>query len=664
MNFISMLAWWQWLLMLAVPPLIVMLYFLKLRRQPVQVPSTYLWKRTVEDLHVNSIWQKLRKNLLLLLQLIAVALFILACLRPGFSGTSPLGARSVFLIDNSASMQATDVKGSRLRAAKDKAIEMINAMSGKDAAMVIAFSNVADVRQGFTSDSKRLREAVESIQPTNRTTEINEALRAAAGLANPGRTSQLGTGDVQVAEAMPANLYVISDGGFNQSQFQLGNLNPKFIPIGNGTVKNVGVLAFTAERNLEKTEQVEAFARIRNFGDEPITVTASLSLNGNLVDASEVKLEANGESGATFQLKDVADGQLKIELEITDDFAVDNVAFAGLDPPRQLQVVLVTAGNTPMTTALSTTQAQTVASVSTVTPDELESPDVKKLAESGKIDLFIFDGCSPKAMPQANTLFLGGIPPIEGWQKAPPRVGPDGKPIKGPVFIVDINRQHPIMQYVDMGGVQIVEGDALLTPPGATTLLRSDAGVLLAVAPRDAFQDAVMGMGLVREEEGETKPNTNWPIRPGFPVFLLNSLEYLGGSVSTAGSRTVQPGEPAVLSLASRFEKVKIISPDKKEQTIDRSGAPQLIYNRTDEFGFYRVEPTDSDKTLQLFTVNLFSERESKLSTPADIVLGEEKVGAIKAEETVRREYWRWLLALAVLVLTAEWIMYTRRIAV
>lgn len=655
MNFISMLAWWQWLLMLAVPPLIVMLYFLKLRRQPVQVPSTYLWKRTVEDLHVNSIWQKLRKNLLLLLQLMAVALFILACLRPGFSGSSPLGARSVFLIDNSASMQATDVKGSRLRAAKDKAIEMINAMSGKDAAMVIAFSNVADVRQGFTSDSKRLREAVESIQPTNRTTEINEALRAAAGLANPGRTSQLGTGDVQVAEAMPANLYVISDGGFNQSQFQLGNLNPKFIPIGNGAVKNVGVLAFTAERNLEKTEQVEAFARIRNFGEEPVTVTASLSLNGNLVDASEVKLEAGGESGATFQLKDVADGQLRIELEVTDDFAIDNVAFAGLDPPRQLQIVLVTAGNTPLTTALSTTQAQTVASVSTVTPEELDSPDVKKMAESGKIDLFIFDRCAPKTMPQANTLFMGSVPPLEGWQAAPP---------KGPVFIIDVNRQHPIMQYVDMGAVRIVKASVLTAPQGSTTLMRSDGGVFMAVAPRDAFQDAVVGMGLVHEEEGETKPNTQWHILPSFPVFLLNSLEYLGGSVSTAGSRTVQPGEPAVLSLASRFDKVKIVSPDKKEETIDRSGAPQLIYNRTDDFGFYRVEPTDSDKTLQLFTVNLFSERESRLSTPEDIVLGEEKVGAIKAEETVRREYWRWLLALAVLVLTAEWIMYTRRIAV
>ncbi len=248
-----------------------------------------------------------------------------------------------------------------------------------------------------------------------------------------------------------------------------------------------------------------------------------------------------------------------------------------------------------------------MASVSTIAPDDLESPDIKKLAESGKVDLFIFDRCAPKSMPQANTLFMGSIPPIEGWQAAPPT---------GPVFVIDINRQHPIMQYVDMGAVKIVKGSVLTTPQGATTLMRSDGGVLMAVAPRVAFQDAVIGMGLMHDDDGETKFNTDWMQRPSFPVFLLNCLEYLGGSVSTAGSKTVQPGEPAVLSLASRFDKVKIVSPDKKEELIDRSGAPQLVFNRTDQFGFYQVEPSDADKTLQLFTVNLFSERESRLTTP------------------------------------------------
>ena len=70
MSLLNTLSWWQWALLGAVPSAIVLLYFLKLKRQPLEVPSTYLWSRTVEDLHVNTIWQRLRRNLLLFLQLL------------------------------------------------------------------------------------------------------------------------------------------------------------------------------------------------------------------------------------------------------------------------------------------------------------------------------------------------------------------------------------------------------------------------------------------------------------------------------------------------------------------------------------------------------------------------------------------------------------------
>ena len=62
----------------------MLLYFLKLKRQPLEVPSTYLWSRTIEDLHVNSIWQRLRRNLLLFLQILLILLLMLALLRPGW----------------------------------------------------------------------------------------------------------------------------------------------------------------------------------------------------------------------------------------------------------------------------------------------------------------------------------------------------------------------------------------------------------------------------------------------------------------------------------------------------------------------------------------------------------------------------------------------------
>ncbi len=86
MDFINTLNLWQWIVLGLVPAAILALYFLKLKRQPLEVPSTYLWSRTIEDLHVNSIWQRLRQSLLLFLQLLLIAILMLACWRPGWRG--------------------------------------------------------------------------------------------------------------------------------------------------------------------------------------------------------------------------------------------------------------------------------------------------------------------------------------------------------------------------------------------------------------------------------------------------------------------------------------------------------------------------------------------------------------------------------------------------
>ena len=116
-NFTSMLSPWQWVVMSLVPPAIVALYFLKLKRRPLEVPSTYLWHKSIEDLHVNSLLQKLRRNLLLFLQLLVILLAIIALLGPSWRGNELVGERFIFLIDNSASMSSTDYEPTRLSVA-------------------------------------------------------------------------------------------------------------------------------------------------------------------------------------------------------------------------------------------------------------------------------------------------------------------------------------------------------------------------------------------------------------------------------------------------------------------------------------------------------------------------------------------------------------------
>ncbi len=657
MSPINMLSWWQWLIMAAIPPLIIMLYFLKLRRMPVAVPSTYLWKKTIEDLHVNSIWQRLRKNLLLLLQLLVVLFLALACLRPGYRGEEKLGDRSIFMIDNSSSMQATDVNQSRLEFAKREAIRMIDSLNRGDVGMVIAFSDRADVKQGFTSDKKKLRAAIESIVATNRTTDLNEALRAAAGLANPGRTSQIeDMNDVQVAEAMPATLYILSDGGFGTPQIDLGNLSAEYIPIGTDTPSNVGILAFTVERNLEKNGQIEAFARVRNFGAETMSFTATLKLNAELVDASELTIAGGESSGVSFDLAEIPEGRLELELDVVDDFAPDNRAFAGLDPPRQLEAVLVTEGNTALEAALATPQTQALASIRIIEPASLKTLEIEQLAASGQVDLFIYDQCAPEKLPNANTMFLGATPPGDDWK---------AMEAGGPLFIIDTNRAHPMLQYVDMGTVRIVAGMALELPRGGTELLRTDAGILMAVAPREAYQDAVLGMSLTKRTAEGSVANTDWPIKRSFPVFVFNSLSFLGGAVSTSSAKTVRPGQPVALNISSRFDKIRVSSPSGRTATLQRAGQPNVIFTQTEDAGFYETKPTNTDRVLQIFTVNLFSEQESNILVAPDVKIGATSVVANQTQKDIARfELWRWLLALALIVLSVEWYLYNRRVAV
>ena len=146
--------------LLAIP--IVLLYMLRLRRREVVVSSTFLWQQIVRDSEANTPWQRLRRNLLLLLQLIILALLVLALARPFITVPAVSTGQIELLLDASASMKASDMPNgeTRFEEAKRQALSIVDTLGQNDTMTIIRVANVAEVLAPATRDPALLRAAI------------------------------------------------------------------------------------------------------------------------------------------------------------------------------------------------------------------------------------------------------------------------------------------------------------------------------------------------------------------------------------------------------------------------------------------------------------------------------------------------------------------------
>src|SRR5713226_8997811 len=199
---------------LAVP--IILLYMLRLRRRDVQVSSTMLWQQLLRDREANAPWQRLKRNLLMLLQLLILAALIIALARPFVAVPTVTSGRTALLIDASASMNATDVQPSRFEAAKQQALNAVDTMNDQDSLAVIRVANGPEVVENYTNDRVRLRAAISTMQPSYASADWDAALT----LAEAGASG-----------ADKFTIYLISDGGI-PDDIAKNYKNVEFKPVG------------------------------------------------------------------------------------------------------------------------------------------------------------------------------------------------------------------------------------------------------------------------------------------------------------------------------------------------------------------------------------------------------------------------------------------------
>jgi hypothetical protein len=607
-------------------------------------------------------------------------------------------------------MSAADTENApnRLEEAKKLVGGLIDQMESGMTAMIISFADTPQVVQEFTDNRRLLRERLATIKPSVRGTDLHGALDLADGLANPGRiATEQGGAEIDVAEANPATLYIFSDGRFEDVKgFALGNLRganpedpddpPLYIPIGSLEAQNLAITAFSTRRSDERPEQRQAFVQVTNFTKATQSVVVEVELDGEFLDAKQVEVKAGESSGAVFPLADAPAGKLtarlKYELDTPtkrDALQQDDVGYATLNEAKPGLVLVVSPGNLVIEVVLATERAGRLASIELKKPDVLQTEQYQRDAQAGTYDLIIYDQCEPPAMPRADTLFVGRLPPGPAWRggqqpgnetgdaEKPATTGGDSAAnadaIVGLPQIIDWDRSHPILANVELGNVRIGDSRILDPPPGGTVLIDSTEGPIAAIAPRDAYQDVVIGFEFIGpDKDGSMAYNTDWPRKHSFPTFWLNVLEYLAGGTEDSQIASVRPGRPVELRTAGTAPELTVIDPEGKEYTVKRTLEDVFQFHDTNRLGVYDVRRRD--QVSERFAVNLFDRQESDVrlrpsqdpeadvAQAADIRIGNVDVKALATRAPARKEVWKAILACALAVLVFEWYIYNRRV--
>jgi len=687
-------------------PLLLLIYFLKLRRKPLRISSTILWEQAVQDLQVNVPFRWLRVSLILILQLMALAALAAALGRPAIEGVATSADRVVIVIDHSASMSAREAgpaagagdaeaeatsRPTRLDRAKRRAIELVGQLQRtttvagtRPAAMIVASAASASVVQTATSIESDLVDAINTVQPTDQpggidaAMELLEAVRAASSESStPGASSEQ---DVVA--------FTDADGGDWRG---LGN---RIVDVTDAGIArdNVGIVAMSVRRDVEQPETIRAFARIACAGEAAVTTTVRCLFDGAVVGARSVSIpgagargdKQGGEAVVSFELSRRQAGIVVLAVDRADQLDSDNAAGAFIGPATTPAVLVVA----PAASQGADADNFLMGFLESLGPRELRVVDLSGYESEAAdarsegrpawraFNLVIFDRTEPSlaSVPRQPSISFGAGLPIAGLALVPPD---SSLPVRALRFDTwrrgDLLMRAVALEPILMSPAPATIGAQAATSgePGASAvrvLAAGSSGPLIAALeePNNPPRRVVVSFALSR---------SNWPPDTSFAVFMANAVDLLTGRGDAAVGKSFTTAAPVVVHPAAGAGVVSIDGPATDEIAVPRdlqdanarASPDPLNLGVLARAGVYRLSGAEEGAVC----VNLLDQGETLLGGPLGVEqprravsAGGRGAGALldKSRREGRREIWHWFVMGALVAAVIEWFLFARQV--
>ena len=638
-------------------PLFLLLYFLKLKRQEKVVPCTLLWKRAVQDLQVNAPFQRLRRNILLLIQFLALLAVLAALAGPILSLQSLKTERYVLLIDNSASMNATDVEPSRLEHAKEQAAIFVSSLTEGSffsikrqppQVMVITINDSAKVVCNFTSNKEQLTNAIEQIKPGDGGTHLGQGLSLARAYC---QTPDPETNNRTAEQA--AKLLLFSDGGIRDIQNLKVAENEMVYHVIGTSSDNVAITSMKARRSFENAEQVNVFAMLTNYNDAVVDTELELSINGDLKTVKSVtipgktidpvtKEEKNGQISIDFDISSLEDGVIQLQQTRKDSLPVDDIAWAVLSAPRDIKALLVTSGNRVLESALKACRQVKLFQCS---PQEFSQLNTETMGLTRPYDIIILDQHNGNAVPKGCYLTFG---------KPPAGIGIEPPAEDKNQIIVDYRAKHPVLNYVNMDNLFVGTYYKMNLPRDAEVLAEFDQTPAIGLIQKSNSTFILVGFDVME---------SNWPFEPGFVMFIYNSIAFLAENAGLMEKTELRAAEPVILEGFQAGTAGIFNGPGYENEEISATEGGKLRLPIMERVGLYQLEI--SDTASRTFAVNLLDREESSIQPHSELTLTGDEIKASDVEiKRFNLPIWPYLVAAVLLLVCVEWFVYNSKIRI
>jgi len=592
-----------------VPILIAINLFLKSKRT-LPVTTLFIWEKFHEERKSkNFTFNRLRKDISLLLQILFVILSTVALSQPAFLKENKEADRVVFIIDSSISMNAGTEDNQRISLARKKAIQLLKGDHKSNRVMIVKATSDPEIIHHYSLETNQLVNAVRSISATDTIANLNQAITMVFSL------KEVPSKIVVFTSKLPDKIHS------NSTETDI----IKWVSVGNILDNNVKISNLDIRQDFSTNRSYQTFLQITNDSDQKQHFELKVFHDEELYEVRDVVMTPRESKALLFSLGQIREGLIRINIDVNDDLVTDNEVFILLEPDRRLSVLLVTSGNSFLENVLTLHESVDI--------DLCESANFDDKINTENYDVVIYDNVAKAFNVFTNSILI--------CSKENEYMDAE----KGIVYpeLLNFNHGHKSLNGLDLSNLSVFKSYILNVPDWGEALVESEHGALMFCGERDNKKLLVIGFDLMQ---------SNFPLEIAFPVFVSRMISWFK---DYEHKNWIMAGDTFQYTIAdtSAENSVIVTKPDGR-QLVHNVKNNLVAITDTLNTGVYKIEGDTFQKRFvvnfqtgniadnNVFSKNIFQPRESSLpeTTP-------EKLGFLFA-----------ILSLGALVV--EWYFYVR----